>query len=616
MKALTPMTKANQYERIVAIDIETSSDGALLDIGCYHGNYQHDCQYQVFPNWEKFFDYLLKMKGDVRVIAHNGFGFDFITFNQWFLKNRKRYGINDDDVTYLSSEALLIAMIVRINDSSYTFLDTMRYFPATSLQKLSESFLGESKNDVPDDFISRMEDYKRKYRKQYYEYLQKDCELLYRVYEEFRKEINEFTEIGELGLSSGSTAMKSFRRWLGTDYPKTKIFSCPPEFHDLADRSLRGGLTLYIGDGKHTDHKYEQVNHYDVVSMYPSVMRYIPTPSSPLVYTSGLVKDYDVYRPGWYLCNFTQRKGRVPILFTLDSEYPQWQGQGIMSHFEIQFLENFGTYEILDGIVYEDYLFPFQKYFDKLLALRMEAKEKKQSAKSHALKILANSLYGKFGQKATREVIAISSDRDWYDSMLEARLRDYDDTGITEYVVTDDYVIYGVESESTGFSNRFIGAMVTALARLKLGAILNTFPAIYCDTDSIFTQARLSDCFIGSQPGDFEESEISPNTMICLGKKSYQYGDGIKFKGVPSKRLTTADIQDIRYGIDKDVAYTSPTAWRTAMKNNVENPNKFLPRKRRVRRGESLAEMGLLHSSAKLFDEKETRDFLDSILSL
>lgn len=614
MKPLTPMTQTKQFERIVAIDIETSSRGELLDIGCYHGNYHHDNQYQVFPTWKNFFDYLLKMKGDVRVIAHNGFGFDFITFNQWFLKNRKSYGINDDDITYLSSESLLIAMIIRTENGNYTFLDTMRYFPATSLQKLSESFLGESKDDVPDDFISRMEDYKRKYRAQYYKYLQKDCELLYKVYEEFRKEINDFTDIGELGLSSGSTAMKSFRRWLATDYPKTKIFSCPVEFQDLADRALRGGLTLYIGDGKHKNHLYENVNHYDVISMYPSVMRYIPTPSNLPVYTDTLVKDFNTIRPGWYLCEFRQIQGRVPILFSLDSEYPVWQGQGILSHFEIQFLEQFGQYEVKDGVVYEDYLFPFQKYFDKLLAMRMKAKADKQGAKAHALKILANSLYGKFGQKATKEIIAISSNRDWYDSEIEARLRDYDDTGITEYVINDDYVIYGVQSQSTSFSNRFVGAMVTSLARLKLGIILNTYHAIYCDTDSIFTQDTLAPFFIGSQPGDFEESETSPNAMICLGKKSYQYGDSIKFKGVPAKRLTSRDIQDIRYGIDKDVQYTSPTAWKTAMKNNVERPNEFLPRKRRVKRGESLAEMGLLRQSAKLFSEKEAKAFLDSIL--
>lgn len=611
MKPLTAITETKPFDIILAIDIETSSEGEILDIGCFS-----DIDgYRVFPNWKKFFDYLLTWSNDVRVIAHNGFGFDFITFNQWFLKYRKSYNISDDDITYLSSESLLISLIIRTEDASYTFLDTMRYFPATSLQKLAESFLGESKDDVPDDYISRMEVYKRKYRKQYYAYLQKDCELLHRIYVEFRKEINEFTEIGELGLSSGSTAMKSFRRWLGTDYPKTKIFSCPKEFHDLADYSLRGGLTLYIGDGNHRDHMYENVYHYDVISMYPSVMRSVPAPSSLPVYTDKIIKDFDTIRPGWYLCNFRQIRGRIPILYSLNSENPCWQGQGILSHFEIQFLECYGEYEVIDGIAYEDYLFPFEKYFDQLLSLRMQAKEKKKTAKAHALKILANSLYGKFGQKATKEIIAITSNRDWYESMLEAQLRDYNDTGITEYVVSDDFVIYGVESDSTSFSNRFIGAMVTSLARLKLGMLLNTYHSIYCDTDSIFSQDRMSDFFIGRKPGDFEESESSPATMICLGKKSYMYGDAIKFKGVPPKNLTIDDIQKIRYGIDCDVAYSSPTAWKTAMKNDIKNPNKFLPRSRRVKRGESLAEKGMLHLDAKLFTEQETKDFLDSILT-
>lgn len=612
MKNLTPMQQSTQFEHIISIDIETASDGALLDIGCYSAI----DGYRTFPNWKKFFDYLLTWSTDIRIIAHNGFGFDYITFNQWFLKYRKSYNIRDEDITYLSSESLLIAMIIRTEDAQYTFIDTMRYFPATSLQKLAESFLDASKDDVPDDFISRMEEYKKLHRKDYYAYLQKDCKLLYRIYDEFRREINEFTEIGELGLSSGSTAMKSFRRFLGTDYPKTKIFANEPAYFDLADRALRGGLTLYIGDGKHKDHLYENVNHYDVISMYPSVMRSIPTPSSPLVYTDKLIRDFDTYRPGWYLCTFQQLRGRVPILFSSESEYPVWQGQGILSHFEIQFLEQFGKCEVHDGVIYEDYLFPFQKYFDKLLPLRMKAKKDKQGAKAHALKILANSLYGKFGQKATREIIAITSNRDWYDSEIESRLRDYDDAGVTEYVVNDDYVIYGVESTSTSFSNRFIGAMVTSLARLKLGIILNTYRSIYCDTDSIFTQDKMASFFTGKEPGDFEESETSPNTMICLGKKSYQYGDGIKFKGVPSRNLSIDNIQEIRYGIDVDVTYKSPTAWITAMKKDVKNPNEFLPRKRRVRRGMSLAEMGLLHTKAKLFSEAESKAFLDSILSI
>lgn len=616
MTNLIPMFKSTPYERIVAIDIETSSKGELLDIGCYHGNYHHDEQYQVFSEWKEFFEYLLKMRGDVRIIAHNGFGFDFIGFAQWFLKNRKNYDITDDDITFLSSESLLIAMIIETKMAKYTFLDTMRFFPGQSLQKLAESFLGESKDDIPDDFISRMEEYKNLHRNEYYLYLKKDCEILYRIYDEFRKEINDFTEIGEIGMSSGSTAMKSFRRWLSTDYPRTRIFACPQEWQGIADHALRGGLTLYIGDGEHTHHKYEKVYHYDVISMYPSVMRSVPVPSSPMVHTTNVIKDFDDYRPGWYLCEYSQNLGRVPVLFPIESELPQWQGTAILSHFDLQFLDVYGRYEIIEGICYDNFVFPFKGYFDDLLRLRMQAKSDKLSAKAHALKILANSLYGKFGQRASREIIAITSDKDFYETELQALLRDNDDSGVTEYAVSDDYIIYGVESLSTSFSNRFIGAMVTSLARLKLGVIFNTVHTIYCDTDSIFTQDLLDPAFQGSNPGDFEHDDLSPATMICLGKKSYQYGHDIKFKGIPAKKLNSGDMEALRFDFDKQVEYKSPTAWRTAMKNNVERPNEFLPKSRRVVRGKSLAETGLLNQDGQLFDVNEAKEFLQRLLSL
>ena len=608
---MTPMYKQKEFEEIIAIDIETSSKGELLDIGCYRESY-----YCTYPDWQSFFEDLLSCEGIFRVIAHNGFGFDFVGFAQWFFKNRHRYNIADDDVTLLSSESLIVALIIKTETAQYSFLDTMRFFPGQSLQKLAESFLGESKDDVPQNYISRMEEYKADYPDAYYSYLRKDCSVLYNVYNEFRKEINAFTDIGELGMSSGSTAMRSFRRWLNTSYPRTRIFSAPEEYLGVADYALRGGLTLYIGDGEHTQHLYENVNHYDVISMYPSVMRSVPVPASPMIQTNVVVKDFDTYRPGWYLCDYEQTQGRLPILFPIESEYPQWSGQAVLSHFELQFLDRYGKYEILDGIVYDQYLYPFKKYFDELLELRMDAKRNKLDAKSFALKILANSLYGKFGQKASREIIAITSDRDFYETYLDAQLRDYDDSGVTEYAVTDDYIIYGVESLSSSFSNRFIGSFVTSLARLKLGIILNTVRSIYCDTDSIFTQDVLAPTFVGTNPGDFEIDATSPSQMICLGKKSYQYADDIKFKGIPSKKLTSRDMNEMRFDFEKEIEYKSPTPWRTAMKNNVERPNEFLPKSRRVRRGKSLAETGLLRTDGKFFDANEVKDFLDSLLNL
>src|SRR6266508_5088029 len=83
-----------------------------------------------------------------------------------------------------------------------------------------------------------MEDYKLDFPIEYYSYLRKYCEILYRVYCEFRREINEFTDIGEIGLSAGSTALRSFRRWLHHNYKRTCIFSCPTEYLHVVDRAF------------------------------------------------------------------------------------------------------------------------------------------------------------------------------------------------------------------------------------------------------------------------------------------------------------------------------------------------------------------------------------------
>src|SRR6266498_2066770 len=90
----------------------------------------------------------------------------------------------------------------------------------------------------------------------------------------------------------------------------------------------------------------------------------------------------------------------------------------------------------------------------------------------------------------------------------------------------------------------------------------------------------------------------------------------LKFKGIPVKRLTKTEMEMMRYDVSVDVEYRTPTAWKTAMKNNVQNPNEFKPRKRRVKRGQSLAELGLLRSDGKLFDVNETQDFLATLFTL
>jgi hypothetical protein len=610
LKNLVPLKNPYEYDNVIALDIETASDGSLLDIGLYTGG-----AYHTVDSWHKCLKILFKLTGDWRVCAHNGFGFDYIGLIQYLADNLGKYGIEDKDVTFLSSEALLISVIIRKQNLKLTFIDTTRFFPGMSLEKLGQSMFGIGKHDVPDDMKSKMELFKKQFPSRYFAYLKQDCELLYNVYTIFRDKVNEFVNIGELGLSSGSTSMRAFRRWLHSDNADMMIFSAPKEYMGAAEECLRGGLTLYIGDGAQEKlHHYPSVNAYDVISMYPSIQRYIPVPTSPMSGVSDIVVDMDGrVRPGWYLVKFEQLKGRVPILHDIDRkiDHPVWEGTGLLSYFEIEFLRKYGKiHEVYDGIVYNDYAYPFADFMNEGLNRRLDAKAKKEDALVLAIKILLNSLYGKFAQSPTIEQVAISSNIDWYDSMLEAELHAYNETRVIEYYYNNGVVLYGVPSESTGFSNRFIGGMITSLARLKLGMVYNTVHPIYCDTDSIFTQDELHSSFLGNKAGCFEVKALNQN-MICLGKKSYQYGDDITWKGIPKKALTSQDIELLSGGESKRVEYTSPTAFKTAMRQKIKRPNEFLGRHRTVKAAKSLRMRNLVKEKNSLFSAKNVQSFLD-----
>lgn len=615
MKNLVTIKNPREYDNVLTLDIETGSEGELLDVGLYGINF-----YAVYQDWQSLFEVVMQLQGNWRIPAHNGFGFDYITLVQWIVKHYKDYGLKDEDVTFLSSEYLLMAIILRTPQGKVTFIDTMRFFPGMSLEVIGQSMFGKGKRNIPDEYKSRMDEYKRLYRDLYYQYLRQDCELLFNIYTQFREKINEFVNIGELGLSSGSTAMRAFRRWLHDVDDEMFIFSAPKELLGAAEECLRGGLTLYIGDGVEVEvekHKYLDTNVYDVISMYPSIQRYIPVPTGPMKQVDNIIIDADGHvRPGWYLCDFKQMKGRIPILFDMDRkiDHPVWEGTGLLSYFEIEFLKEFGKVtKVYDGVVFENYAYPFKDFMDQGLKMRLDAKAKQLHALALAIKIILNSLYGKFAQSPIIEQVAITSDMDWYASALEAVINSNGVEEIVEYFYDQDVVLYGTPSVSTSFSNRFIGGLITSLARLKLGLVYNTVYSIYCDTDSIFTQDTLDSRFIGKEAGDFE-LKSSNQELLCLGKKSYRLGDEVTWKGVPKKSIESKHIDEIARGEIVDIPYFRPTAFKTAMKMKKSNPNKFEERHRRIKASKSLKMQGLIDTKKSLLKPQTVQCFLDKFM--
>jgi DNA polymerase family B len=616
MKPLKNKCQYREMRYIIALDIETSSKGKLLDIGCYT---EHT--YNTFDGWKKFFIWLFEMietrEESVRIIAHNGFGFDFVNMLPWLLEHTDDLNLHPDDILIFSSETLVVGGVIKYNGYSIELFDTLRLFSAISLDNLAKDFLGVGKNEIPERYKSKMEVYKRIAPKKYYAYLKRDCEALYRIYEQFRTEINSIEKIGELGYSSGSTAFRAFRSYLGRIKPKLMIYSLPDEFIDAGEEAMRGGFTSYIGDGYESfgssvgtfKGEYYDVWSYDVISMYPHAMMYTPIPTCEPEHTKKikLTDDGDVW-PGYYLVDYQQETGRMPIFKPLKvykDDEPQWKGTALLSSEEVQWLRENGTVKVLEGIYYPEYEQPFRAFIDRMLKNRMLAKSLGQSAKAWAYKILVNSLYGKFAQRATKQIIAITGNRDWYyNELLAARKGEY-----TEFYNGSVYM-YGTEVTTNDFSNRLIGAMVTARARLKLGLVMNTVHAVYGDTDSIYTQDQLDKRFVGNEVGQFELKHPTPEKMVCLGKKLYVYGEEKHAKGVPNKSVEIRDFYRMAMGEKVRIEYKTPTALKTALKNKVQYPNEFTEKHRDLHAFPSMRDKGLIHTKAKTLKTGDVYAFL------
>lgn len=372
-----------------------------------------------------------------------------------------------------------------------TFLDTLRHWPA-SVKEMGQA-VGLPKLDA--DFRS-------------VEYCRRDTEICWKF---VRAMLDRYEAMGlTIKATLPSMAMQLFA---------TQFFP-DGEFARLPDPLVawfRGG---YHG-GRVEVYRFGRiegpVEHYDVNSLFPSVM------------VSGTFPDLREYRvttdPDW------TREGMADVTLDLPAaEYPALPKRGALDVcFPYGRMRATWTYPelrraMLDGAavgeVHRAVEFPargdgtpFRAYVLHCYAKRREAP--KRSLDDTIWKLMMNSLYGKFGQRAGLEMI-------------------YQDRSFT------------LETRPGPAANVVWAAYVTALARLRLLDFLRACSACYyTDTDSLHTPDALptSDAL-----GDLKHEGTLP-WFRAVGNKMYEgeapdaTGKLVPFskaKGVP--RAVAADF--------------------------------------------------------------------------
>jgi DNA polymerase family B len=191
--------------------------------------------------------------------------------------------------------------------------------------------------------------------------------------------------------------------WLSKHKAKRYKGELPEEVHNAATRAYFGGRIDVQGYGI-----IEPVYHYDIVSAYPSAIRYLPDlsnlawknaegerpPTSAGVYVSRV--RWKTQETKWSPFPWRSHNGSIRYPSAGEGWYWQSEIEACLDRFgpdSLEFLETWYT----DG----DIRYPFKDAVEEAFEYRKELKAKGLS--SHiAVKLILNSLYGKFAQTVGR----------------------------------------------------------------------------------------------------------------------------------------------------------------------------------------------------------------------
>ena len=478
-----------------------------------------------------------------RIIATN-LQFDF---NQTF------FGLpqaQDYALTWRGSD--LIKAVKSYKRQSVTFLDTMNYAPF-SVKRWGEilntpkfnppSFLGSHPKTLKD--YKQLEDYCRQDSR----VSEKTAEFLY----------ESFTDLGGSPKNTiAGTSINLFRsKFLKKTYFRHEIPTLLEQY-----KAYYGGRVEAIRRGRVRNHTV-----YDINSLYPSIMRDEEFPDPNRVRVTNYPRmDYINSFEGVSYCHITAPEMFRPYLpLRHDNKliFPYGSFKAWYTHLELRKAMSIG-YEV-KPIKTHYYplknITPFKEFVDFLYSKRLEF-QKNNDPMEIVVKLLLNSLYGKFGQKFTDRV----------EYQPESWLTTEKLKSISFLERIGDYLRIKKDiSRPAVFTFPIWSAYVTAHARTRLWDLATKYDACYYDTDSIMTKK--------SPPTSTElgalKVEYNVKDGVIVRPKMYLIDDGevtkVKAKGV--SRISNEMFASVLVG--ETLEYPRFSKFREALRRNL-TPNEII----------------------------------------
>ncbi len=368
------------------------------------------------------------------------------------------------------------------------FMDSMNYFN-TSLSELSslisDKKINEENYDLPPKKWNLVLKEEGKDR------VQKDTEILYKVLKNFYESKYSY------GITLASTSFNTYRR----DYLKSDI-SFPKKYELFAEASYKGGIVMpyiLVRDKK--------LKGYDINSLYPFVMSKYP-------YSVKFKKELNDYR--WIYDDIKNQaynyllkveysgEGHSPVYSKFDNKLipflssEEWiTGNELLSLYENNFniiIKN--AYEFKNDFI-------FKEFIDDFYSRRMRATSEYEK---YYIKIIMNSLYGKFGQhKSHSKIISIDEIEDEGERFIISKMKNQRVRLNGRYITKYDNFV-SITEESLRRYNVLIASEITANARLtnfNYSKYIGFNNLYYTDTDSFFTDKYLPE-FEGNNLGQMK----------------------------------------------------------------------------------------------------------------
>jgi len=482
-----------------------------------HGRHLAVENWHFFTTAESFWHFVesvITPKQRLWIIARN-MPFDFTIVKGWHFLRRAGYKLK-----FFHNAGLTTIITVQKSNASIVFIDSLNWF-RESLAKTGERIgIPKLKIDFDtctDSFLST--------------YCKRDVEIELANFKLFVKFLHG-NHISRLTYTIGSTAMAAY---LLNHYHKTIYIHNNKEALDLERASYRGGRVECFYIGELNDGKYHVL---DVNSLYPFVMRnnlypckykeisHKVTPSilRQLLQTFSVIAKVLIDTP--FPAYAVKRERTI---------FPIGRFWVSLTTPELKFaLDNSHILKIDWAVIYHQAPL-FKTYVDKFYALRQDFKSAGVSEYEEICKLLLNSLYGKFGQKADIwEKIGLCPDEpDRVEVCYKAGSN-------RPYKIR---YLLGEIFESTGTVEAFnsfpaISSHVTAYARMYFYQIMNiakTPNYFYCDTDSlIVNETGFSNLYplLNKTKLGYLKLEESTSFVNIRGLKDYSTASKTVLKGI------------------------------------------------------------------------------------